>query len=429
MKLLRTVPHKKRLKGCRSYICVNPEERVQFQAVSDWHLAIKFGPAVHENFGNSMCSRAGTCLYFFMLFFVLSMVNDWSPASLPASRDNKTGWHKVHQKFAKKAFTTSSEILLLGDSIIRGLTRYEKVWENYFPSAINLGIGGDKTQNVLWRMRNLRLSHNIKFVIVHCGTNNIDLNSADDIANALIQIAKKVYIYNPDVKVVLSSILPRDNNISIRRNKIIKTNNILKDACKVSNNVYYFQHDHDWLHKDGNLNANYYYVDNLHLSKDGNRKFAQEIKRMIQTIRNDVDIHPPYLPTPIHPYSTHAPPPLGSLTLLNALNGKCMSMLLHHHLLHHPVSYPLHHLVHLILYHLLNCHSGVHAHHLLGQCQLQSYQIMVFVVALFWVDVWVHAGVVVELMMLRNVMSRIHLLLCHHLCLQYQYHSFSFLSF
>ena len=236
------------------------------------------------------------------------MVNDLSPASLPASRDNKTGWHKLHQKFAKKAYTTSSEILLLGDSIIRGLTRYENVWENYFPSAINLGIGGDKTQNVLWRMRNLRLSHNIKFVIVHCGTNNIDLNSADDIANALVQIAKKVHIYNPDVKVVLSSILPRDNNISIRRNKIIKTNNILKDACKVSNNVYYFQHDHDWLHKDGNVNANYYYVDNLHLSKDGNRKFAQEIKRMIQTIRNDVDIHPPYLPTPIHPYSTHAPP-------------------------------------------------------------------------------------------------------------------------
>ena len=47
---------------------------------------------------------------------------------------------------------TNPNTLLLGDSIIDGLARYQIVWKKYFVSlnAINLGIGGDHVENVLW---------------------------------------------------------------------------------------------------------------------------------------------------------------------------------------------------------------------------------------------------------------------------------------
>ena len=41
--------------------------------------------------------------------------------------------------------------LLIGDSIIAGLSRYSNIWKRYFKPlyAINCGIGGDRMENVL----------------------------------------------------------------------------------------------------------------------------------------------------------------------------------------------------------------------------------------------------------------------------------------
>ena len=61
-----------------------------------------------------------------LLFLLFCMVNVWSPASVPASRDNKPGWYKLHNKYAASAYTIQNVILyLIGDSIVAGLTRYE----------------------------------------------------------------------------------------------------------------------------------------------------------------------------------------------------------------------------------------------------------------------------------------------------------------
>ena len=153
---------------------------------------------------------------------------------------------------------------MIGDSIVAGLLRYKNIWDNFFSGTVNLGIGGDMTQNVLWRIRNMRLSHDIKFVVVHCGTNNIDFNRPDDIANALVLIADKIRLYNPEIKVILSGILPRDGIASLRREKIIKTNDLLNEYCLNHKNIYYLDRV-DWTHDDGSLKSKLYYSDQFHL--------------------------------------------------------------------------------------------------------------------------------------------------------------------
>ena len=43
--------------------------------------------------------------------------------------------------------------LVLGDSIVAGLSRYPNVWNEYFAqiNVLNLGIGGDRVENALWQ--------------------------------------------------------------------------------------------------------------------------------------------------------------------------------------------------------------------------------------------------------------------------------------
>ena len=45
-----------------------------------------------------------------------------------------------------------------------GLHRYYKIWNKFFKpiDALNCGIGGDKVQNVLWRVQNLPISSSLK---------------------------------------------------------------------------------------------------------------------------------------------------------------------------------------------------------------------------------------------------------------------------
>ena len=68
-----------------------------------------------------------------------------SPASSPMGRDNKHGWYEEHEKFVAIAAGSLSSVLLVGDSLVNGLTRYHRVWSKYFEPlrALNFGVGGD----------------------------------------------------------------------------------------------------------------------------------------------------------------------------------------------------------------------------------------------------------------------------------------------
>ena len=46
--------------------------------------------------------------------------------------------------------------IVIGDSIVAGLTRYNNVWKNLFGRGfINLGIHGDCVEHVLWRVKDI----------------------------------------------------------------------------------------------------------------------------------------------------------------------------------------------------------------------------------------------------------------------------------
>ena len=62
-------------------------------------------------------------------------------------------WLKIHEGLVKTVQEKKGplDVLLVGDSIT---IQWGESWKKHFPDlkAVNIGIGGDKTQNVLWRL-------------------------------------------------------------------------------------------------------------------------------------------------------------------------------------------------------------------------------------------------------------------------------------
>src|ERR1700744_4346534 len=78
-------------------------------------------------------------------------------AIIPVTRSNPTNWLARHEGFVKEAKAGGIDLLFMGDSITDGWrSRGKNIWEKAYGSchAANFGIGGDRTEHVLWRIEN-----------------------------------------------------------------------------------------------------------------------------------------------------------------------------------------------------------------------------------------------------------------------------------
>ena len=103
------------------------------------------------------------------------------------------------------------QTVLLGDSLIQGLSRYTKVWNLFFAKeTLNYCILDDKFENLLWRAENLEFQPAIRQVDMHCGTDNIEANAPNDIANRLLYSTLTTKKRNRVTNVYITGLLPRD---------------------------------------------------------------------------------------------------------------------------------------------------------------------------------------------------------------------------
>src|SRR6476661_1757242 len=102
-----------------------------------------------------------------------------------------------HKDFLKRIEQSNGagDVIFLGDSITHGWEG-QKAWQEYFGSfkPVNLGIGGDQTGHVLWRITE---GHEIdrlnpKAAVIMIGTNNIGTHSAAQIADGIKAIVEEL---------------------------------------------------------------------------------------------------------------------------------------------------------------------------------------------------------------------------------------------
>lgn len=133
-----------------------------------------------------------------------------NPAAVPAMRND---WLDRHHEFVATARKGGIDLLFVGDSITDGWRgRGQEVWSRrYEPlKAANFGIGGDRTENVLWRLQHGELDGlHPKVLVLMIGTNNLSRDTAAQIAEGVAQIVKEIRIRCPDAKVLLLGVFPR----------------------------------------------------------------------------------------------------------------------------------------------------------------------------------------------------------------------------
>jgi len=135
-----------------------------------------------------------------------------SDPSMPAQKKDTGEFMLKHEEFLKRGKEGPIGVLFLGDSITEGWGKAPEVWEKFYKQydAANFGIGGDRTEHVLWRIANGELDGiHPKVVILMIGTNNTGSNDAEQIAAADKKIVKEIQAKLPDTKVLLLAVFPR----------------------------------------------------------------------------------------------------------------------------------------------------------------------------------------------------------------------------
>lgn len=180
------------------------------------------------------------------------------------------------------------DIAFIGDSITQGWEGNGKnVWQKYYGTrkCLNFGVGGDRTQHVLWRFENGQLDGlKPKVAVLMIGTNNSnkDDNTEGDILEGVQLIVKQLRTRLPDTKVVVLGIFPRAQTFSPQRGKILQVNQALAKLAD-GQAIYYVDFGSQLIEADGSISKTIM-PDYLHLSEAGYEIWAQALEPKLKEL-------------------------------------------------------------------------------------------------------------------------------------------------
>ena len=203
-------------------------------------------------------------------------------ATTPAPRQG--GAMRMHEDFLKRAKEGNIDLLFLGDSITQGWGNNE-VWKRFYAprNAANFGIGGDRTEHVLWRLEHGEVEGiRPKVVVLMIGTNNSGSNTAEAIANGVTAIVKSLREKLPETKILLLGVFPRGEKPGSIREKLAAVNEriAMLDDGKM---VKYLDISKSFLQDDGTI-ARDVMPDFLHLSPKGYRIWADAMEPTLRAM-------------------------------------------------------------------------------------------------------------------------------------------------
>jgi lysophospholipase L1-like esterase len=193
-----------------------------------------------------------------------------------------------HDGFVATAKKGDIDVVFFGDSITDGWRSGGKdVWKEHFEplKAANFGIGGDRTQHVLWRMQNGELDgYNPKAAVLMIGTNNLGGNTDEEIAEGIKACVEEIHKKHPKTKVLLLGVFPRSVSATDKNRERIKNiNKIISKLDDEGKTVKYLDIGDKFLDKEGNLPRDVM-PDALHPNKKGYEIWAEAIDKPLRDL-------------------------------------------------------------------------------------------------------------------------------------------------
>lgn len=196
-------------------------------------------------------------------------------------------WNEMHASNVAEAAKGEAELVFQGDSITE-IARWSESWKKTFGGYryVNFGIGGDRTQNVLWRLEHGEIGAlKPKLVVLLIGTNNLWTTQDDigDITRGVKAVVGKLRTGFPAAKILVLGIFPRDAKADAPvRATIAKINAVL---AKLDDGKTVFVRDIGkvFLETDGTL-SKAVSEDALHLTEEGYRRWTEAIAPTVKEL-------------------------------------------------------------------------------------------------------------------------------------------------
>jgi beta-glucosidase len=202
-------------------------------------------------------------------------------------------WMPRHEQKVEQANLGEAQLIMIGDSITHGWENDGKaVWEKYFAdiNTLNLGYGGDRTENVLWRLQHGELgATKPKLVVIMIGTNNTGhrMDSPKAIAAGVDAIVDEISAQVPEAKILLLAIFPRE----AKPDAVMRLNNgaatkLIADIAQ-RRNLLFANFNAGFLTTDGTLTTEMM-PDLLHPKALGYEVWAKQLEPFVnQYIRSN----------------------------------------------------------------------------------------------------------------------------------------------
>ncbi|MDX1965279.1 MAG: platelet-activating factor acetylhydrolase IB subunit [Pirellulales bacterium] len=192
------------------------------------------------------------------------------------------GFAERHQRFNERIKQGDVGVLFIGDSITEAWEGPGKeIWNKRFAprKAVNLGISGDRTQHVLWRLENGNIAGiEPKAAVIMIGTNNSNGrdHTAEQIADGIKAIVQKLRKELPTTKILLLAIFPRGEKPNPQREKNATASKLASELAD-DKMVYFLDIGPKFTQADGTISADVM-PDFLHLSPQGYQIWADAIE-------------------------------------------------------------------------------------------------------------------------------------------------------
>ncbi len=213
------------------------------------------------------------------------MLNEWWSIDwwLPRHEQKLADAKAIKEKGGK------IDLLFIGDSITQG---WEKegalVWENHYAkrNAFAIGFGGDRTENVLWRLQHGAVENmSPKLVVIMIGTNNTGhrhenpATTAAGIKNVLNELQQRL----PQSKILLQAVFPRDEKPDGKLRQINDGVNSIIKGYADNKKIFFADINSVFLTKEGVLPKDIM-PDLLHPNEKGYALWAKALEPHLQRL-------------------------------------------------------------------------------------------------------------------------------------------------
>jgi arylsulfatase A-like enzyme/lysophospholipase L1-like esterase len=210
-------------------------------------------------------------------------------AVIPATRGDEAWWRERDRQLSNIAKTSDAQLVFIGDSITQGWeTEGKQVWQEYYQprQSVNLGISGDRTEHVLWRIThgNLGKMQPTAFVLM-IGTNNTGhrMQSPQEVAEGVRSILEVLKQKCPQSKILLHAVFPRGlSEFDPARLNNVAINQYLQRLAD-GQQVQYVDLSAKFLAPDSSISREIM-PDLLHLSPAGYRVWAEGLEPKLKEL-------------------------------------------------------------------------------------------------------------------------------------------------